>query len=1087
MKFRVTARVARRGDGRILGRSCIRRRVLPAPCVLLSLAVLLHCSRSDPLQELLRMASQVSPPPFVGQLTRGAGAPVDGGPRPGRHAPGAMAHLRAAVWAVVKESRGLPAARSSLLLGIARLITSRSSEAIRELAAAAAHAPTDPDVQNALAVAYLTRGVRSSTPLDLVRALAAVDRALAASPACQEARYNRALILSLMGLPHQARAAWHSWQAAAPGATLSDEARAIQQQLAMPDRAESWRRARASLERGDHGTNQAEVDTLTAEYPYQARVWAETILLGRWAEDAAAGRDISASATLRLVGQVGAAVQAQRRDAMLSDTVRVIHAAKFGSAVARWLLSGHRDFSAAMSAYDRQDLSAAESRFVAAERSLVAASSPFAGWASFYATICLYYRDSERATRRFFALAKDFPADRYPVLNGRIQWLLATSLGAQGNDQEGLDHNLESLRLLEASSGEQEAAFVHMLLAEAYDPLGEVELGWHHRWLALRGTAASGDHRRIHGVLNEAAQSLLREGFALEAMTVLDELLANADAWPDHPVARAEGLIQRVNVGVALGEHDGAMADVRTARAALATVPPSSLKDWLAAWLDLYEGLARVDSAPRRAVELLSGAFRRQTESGYLWDRPRYLAERARAHLTLGETVAARADLKAAIDLYEQKRQGLAGSDIKMRYFRLAQSAFDTVTALDLAQPGGEATAFRVAEQARARFLLDRLEQLPGKRASPPLTSPSLDEVARRLPAATALVEYAVLPDAMVAWVVQGRSWHLVRLKAGRQAVALEVETLRRDLERGASAETIQATAGPLYRELIAPLGLTPDVSALVLVPDRFLLGIPFSALYNDATGLYLLQRFAVSVSPSCALALEGRRPAMSTDGSALVVAASRTRSDLPPLPSADQEARDIATLYPRAKLLIGATATRHAFLTAITGASIVHLATHASVNPEVPSRTRLHLSPAGDDGDLLAQDLWPIDLDHVDLVVLASCDSMAGQGEGREALYGVAGGLLAAGVLSVVASQWRVDDTATARLMTAFHRRYRQHPDAAAALRQAVLDETAGREGAAIPPGDWAAFAVLGGLHVAPGRTGTATAPAGDQIEEIE
>jgi CHAT domain-containing protein len=1023
----------------------------------------------DPSRDILMLASLESPPPFEGRLTPALGAPIGGTAKEMRSVPRAehSRRWRAAILALEQEAVRLTPGRSALRLGILRLATGQSDKAIAQLVAAAAYQPLDPDVQNALAVAYLTRALRQGRPFDLVSALAAADRATSAAPASPPIRYNRALILSALHLPNQALAAWKACLELAKDPTTSLTARSFKKRFTAPDLRSRWQERRKSLERLGRPVERVEIESLVAEFPYQARLWAENEILGKWAKAMLQDDQATATADLNLVRLVSAAVSRQRGDRMLANTVALIGTAQQGSPTLHRLIRGHLRFFEGVAAYERQDLAAAESAFEASERLLDAAASPFAGWAKFYRAICLYYSDSGRAISIFKQLDTAFPSNRYPILNGRTHWLLATALGVEGRDQEGLEHNEKALHLLETASGEQEAAFVHTLLAEAYDPLGEVELGWQHRLRGLEVISNSGDHRRIHSMLNEAAQALLRQGFAVQALTVLDELLVNAAAWPEHPIAQAEGLTQRAQTKLALGQIESALDDIRRARTVLARLPTSGLTQSLGIWLDLYEGLSSLPRYPHRAVVLLTGAFKRQNSAGYQWDRPRYLVERARAFLAIGEPERARVDLTEAVSLYEHTRADLQEAALKMRYFRLAQPAFEALMVSDLQHRGGEAMAFVTAERSRARFLLDRRRASLGYEIGEP-SFPQPGAFISVLPLDVALVEYAVLPSEVIAWVIEGESWRLVRLNRREDEMKTQVEQLRRDLERGAQESTIQVPAGALFEALIRPLHLGRKTRSLIIVPDRFLLGLPFAVLYDLNDRHYLVEQHAISLYPCSALILDARKKKRrgATVQPALVVGVSTASSGRLALPQAELEARAVGAVYPQAKLLLGPDATRRRFLEELAHAAIIHIAGHTAANAEVPSRSQVFLMPAnGDDGTLAAADLWRVDLGRVDLLVLASCESMAGQTDGREALFGIAGGLLAAGVNSVVASLWQVEDRTTADLMVAFHRHYKEEPDAPRAYREAILDLLRADKSHRPNPGSWAAFAVLGGL----------------------
>jgi CHAT domain-containing protein len=113
-----------------------------------------------------------------------------------------------------------------------------------------------------------------------------------------------------------------------------------------------------------------------------------------------------------------------------------------------------------------------------------------------------------------------------------------------------------------------------------------------------------------------------------------------------------------------------------------------------------------------------------------------------------------------------------------------------------------------------------------------------------------------------------------------------------------------------------------------------------------------------------------------------------------------------------------------------------LHLATHGEVDDRVPLRSAVILSrdqlpdPLGQlekglpvfDGRLTAEKVlrqWHL---QSELVTLSACQTALGKYEGGEGFVGFAQALLLAGSRSVVLSQWKVDDTATALLMERFY-----------------------------------------------------------------
>ncbi len=74
------------------------------------------------------------------------------------------------------------------------------------------------------------------------------------------------------------------------------------------------------------------------------------------------------------------------------------------------------------------------------------------------------------------------------------------------------------------------------------------------------------------------------------------------------------------------------------------------------------------------------------------------------------------------------------------------------------------------------------------------------------------------------------------------------------------------------------------------------------------------------------------------------------------------------------------------------------------------------------DDGILTALEVAPLDMSNVELAVLSACETGLGEVAGGEGLLSLQRAFQTAGARTVVASLWRVNDTATQMLMTRFY-----------------------------------------------------------------
>jgi CHAT domain-containing protein len=161
----------------------------------------------------------------------------------------------------------------------------------------------------------------------------------------------------------------------------------------------------------------------------------------------------------------------------------------------------------------------------------------------------------------------------------------------------------------------------------------------------------------------------------------------------------------------------------------------------------------------------------------------------------------------------------------------------------------------------------------------------------------------------------------------------------------------------------------------------------------------------------------------------------------LPRLPATRREVEDLSKLSRHATVLLGPDASEQR-LVAMAGSGelgkyrVIHLATHAWVNPERPEESSLFLSrvdlpdplEAAEKGEriydsrLTAKEIlqeWKLD---ADLVTLSGCQTALGQRVAGEGYIGFAHAFLQAGARSLLLSLWPVEDRATSLLMQRFY-----------------------------------------------------------------
>jgi CHAT domain-containing protein len=131
------------------------------------------------------------------------------------------------------------------------------------------------------------------------------------------------------------------------------------------------------------------------------------------------------------------------------------------------------------------------------------------------------------------------------------------------------------------------------------------------------------------------------------------------------------------------------------------------------------------------------------------------------------------------------------------------------------------------------------------------------------------------------------------------------VEGFRNSVVRG--RRTAVANADKLGTALLGPLKLQPG-QRLVIVPHGPLHYLPFQALRQD--GKYLIETNPVSVAPSMSIAVQLAQRSPRIDASITAFGNPRIE-DKYDLPGAETEVKEIAQLFPRKNVYMGAAATK--------------------------------------------------------------------------------------------------------------------------------------------------------------------------------
>ncbi len=149
----------------------------------------------------------------------------------------------------------------------------------------------------------------------------------------------------------------------------------------------------------------------------------------------------------------------------------------------------------------------------------------------------------------------------------------------------------------------------------------------------------------------------------------------------------------------------------------------------------------------------------------------------------------------------------------------------------------------------------------------------------------------------------------------------------------------------------------------------------------------------------------------------------------------------------------------RDAFRTGARDADIIHFVGHAATD-ETLGAALLASSSDESDARLDVHDIAASPFTRTRVVVLAACSTAEGEERGPEGSISVARAFLTAGVPSVVATLWPIDDRTSADFFPRVHHHLARGAPAAEALRLAQLESI--RKGD-VPPFMWAAVQIIG------------------------
>ncbi|OUL23119.1 hypothetical protein BV375_26520 [Nostoc sp. 106C] len=308
------------------------------------------------------------------------------------------------------------------------------------------------------------------------------------------------------------------------------------------------------------------------------------------------------------------------------------------------------------------------------------------------------------------------------------------------------------------------------------------------------------------------------------------------------------------------------------------------------------------------------------------------------------------------------------------------------------------------------------------------------------------------------------RDFRYYKTLISRQEIENLASRLGEDLKQSTASDLTRLQLKTMYNWVLRPEAkdlAASQVDTLVFVLDGVLRNIPMAALHDGQQ--FLVEKYSIALTPG--LQLLAPRSLKQERLGVLVAGLSEARSGFTALPNVQKEVQKIESELP-SQVLFNRNFTNSAFQNKISAVSypIVHLATHGKFSSQADETFIL----TWDDKikvNQLSSVLRTVEISRknsLELLVLSACETAFG--DNRSAL-GLAGVAVRSGARSTVATLWRVDDEATATLMSQFYDQLvqanRTGSTKAEALRRAQLAILKNPEYKS--PYYWAPYVLLG------------------------
>jgi CHAT domain-containing protein len=1013
------------------------------------------------------------------------------------------ASLRRAELQLLKDLDEHPDAKAHHALGRLYLAGRQFDKAIEQFELALKQEPNDAQTHSDLGAALLEKGKaewsgqESGKSLEyFAKSLEEINKANELDGSLLEPLYNRAVVHQYMMLPQQAKDDWRRYLERDHDSKWAEEARqqlkALEEQQNKTSRGEE-QSLQDFLNAYDLRDDGRALEVVSRNYTSAGNVITDA-LLDSYLDLKSKGEDDKAGITLQALAYAGQLEFQRSGDAYTSDLARFYGASnpqqrRTLSRARGQMREGYKLF---LGSKVNDALSFYAQAREAFEESGDECETAFAEYRMGHGY--LLQPDLKRSDAIFAQLLSTCERNNYKWLLGQTLYRTASVRLTYNEYSESIDYARQALKQLEQMQDTTGILNILIMLGDEYRSLKNEAQSLNFLQRALTFTNGGlTDPPQTWGIFTATALNLNSLGLHGAALEYQKEALRLALEM-DRPLPISRSYDHLGQIYADLKIYDDALKNVGLAFevGSKLSAEPSGLEMMANSSLhagEIYRQMGDYD----KAVEAYERSIQLYNELDYPYYA--YPAHKGKllSFIAEGDDPATEEELRTVLGLFEQYRSKLTSESQRNTFFDVEQSIYDL--AIDFAHSNKQnpRQAFEYSELSRARSLLDAMrqnirvsEQENGPELRLPSTSTplSLTDIQQRMPPQAQIIQYAVLDNKLLIWVVSGTSITPKEVPLDSKALSDKIHAFLLAVNVPSTDTDAEAErdAKELYGILIKPVEpLLDKTKLLCIIPDKILHYVPFGALISATTGRYLVQDFRLEISPSATVFVDcsekaGRKSGGTEERLLSVGDPSFDRDafpSLPTLPSAGREAEAITAFYKSPRLLLHEDAREQTVRRELEKSDVAHFALHYVVDDYSNLLSKMVLaaertenaSGNEDDGVLQSYEIYKMKLPRTRLIVLSACQTGIEQQYQGEGAVSLARPFIVAGVPLVVATLWPVDSESTERLMVSFHsHRTQDHFPTAEALRRAQLELLGGDDSRYRRPYYWAAFTAIGG-----------------------